>query len=136
FPETTTDPNEILDGTFYTHKPKTSDEMKALIERSGGTGVVVSLHECHGRYDLIRNLLRDSGIYTPSDPRAILEWSLVMAFTGAMNAADRSLLPAKSELVIHGSGFYTKDDVDPIEPDALNYISCAEDVAKRLLGDM
>src|SRR5262245_44687135 len=42
FPALTHDPAEVLDPTFYTHRPVTSPAMNALIGQFGGDGIVVS----------------------------------------------------------------------------------------------
>jgi Family of unknown function (DUF6002) len=123
FPATTYDPAEWLDPTFYTHRPPTSPEMNELIRTRGGGGVVVSLHECLNRYARIRALLEPAGITLPADPRRLREWSLVMAFTGVLNAVDRGLV-TDDDILVHGSGSYSDDDFRPATA-----LSDASDVA-------
>lgn len=135
FPRETFDPNEILDRTFYTHEPPTSPEMNSIIRRFGGNGLVVSLHECLSRYPLIRQLLVHSDITLPSDPRKLLEWSLVMAFTGIMNAIDRNLITQDHEVVIHGSGSYSKQEFAQMGDSDIKNIESVEDIARILLSD-
>ncbi|MFG2125512.1 DUF6002 family protein [Streptomyces sp. NPDC048710] len=114
FPTTTFHPEEQLDPTFYTRRPVTSARMDPLIAAHGGGGVVVSLHECLSRYAEVRALLAAAGLALPADPRRLREWSLVMAVTGTLNAADRGLLPDSDDLLIHGSGSYGDQDYRPV----------------------
>lgn len=111
FPYYTYDKNELLDSTFYTHKPSTSVTMNDLIMKYGGGGIIVSLAECINRYPILVKLLRDININIPKDIRKIREWSLVMAYTGILNAIDRGLIPCGKNLIIHASGFYTDENV-------------------------
>lgn len=134
FPYETFDPDEILDRTFYTHEPPTSPEMNSIIRRFGGNGLVVSLHECLSRYPLIQQFLVHSDINLPSDPRKLLEWSLVMAFTGIMNAIDRNLITQDHEVVIHGSGSYSKQEFEQMGDSDIKNIESVEDIARVLLG--
>ncbi|MGW0209774.1 DUF6002 family protein [Streptomyces sp. NPDC003233] len=114
FPATTFHPEEQLDPTFYTRRPVTSARMDPLITAHGGGGVVVSLHECLSRYAEVRALLAAAGPELPADPRRLREWSLVMAVTGTLNAADRGLLPDSDDVLIHGSGSYGDQDYRPV----------------------
>ncbi|WP_255917934.1 DUF6002 family protein [Streptomyces humicola] len=114
FPATTFDPEEQLDPTFYTRRPVTSAQMDSIIAAQGGGGVVVSLHECLSRYAEVRALLADADVTLPVDPRRLREWSLVMAVTGTLNAADRGLLPDSGDVLIHGSGSYSDRDYHPV----------------------
>ncbi|MFB7506568.1 DUF6002 family protein [Streptomyces broussonetiae] len=114
FPATTFDPEEQLDPTFYTRRPVTSAQMDPLITTQGGGGLVVSLHECLSRYAEVRGLLAAADVSLPADPRRLREWSLVMAVTGTLNAADRGLLPDSEDVLIHGSGSYGDQDYRPV----------------------
>lgn len=114
FPATTYDPDEHLDPTFYTRRPVTSAQMDPIIAAQGGGGIVVSLQECITRYGEVRALLSDTDVALPADPRRLREWSLVMAVTGTLNAADRGLLPAGEDVLIHGSGSYSDQDYCPL----------------------
>ncbi|MEZ0076061.1 DUF6002 family protein [Planotetraspora sp. GP83] len=133
FPHSTYDPAERLDPTFYTHNPPTSAAMNELIRTRGGGGVVVSLHECLGRYAEIRALLGGTSVTLPADPRRLREWSLVMAFTGVLNAIDRGLVD-DDDILVHGSGSYSDEDFCLISPE---YLHMAGDVAavKRAVCD-
>lgn len=113
FPQVTFDPLEVLDPTFYTRNPPTMPRMTALIRAQGGGGIVVSLAECLQRFGQVRSLLRDAGVTLPSHPSLVQEWSLVMAVTGVLNAIDRGLAEA-DEIVVHGSGLYTRTDYQPL----------------------
>jgi hypothetical protein len=127
FPRTTTDPDEILDPTFYTRQPVTSTEMNALIRAQGGGGIVVSGHECLQRYPLLRRMLEPAGCVLPADPADLREWSLVMALTGVLNGIDRGLVD-EDDILVHGSGSYQAADFDPIpDPDM---VRDAEDLAE------
>ncbi|WP_326696598.1 DUF6002 family protein [Streptomyces sp. NBC_01754] len=133
FPGVADELDEVLDPTFYTHRPATSPAMNAVIARHGGDGVVVSRRECLERYPALRELVADHPRPLPGDPRALREWSLVMALTGVCNAVDRGLVEAGRDVVVHGSGWYADDDVrTPPEP-ALVPVSAVEDIAAALL---
>lgn len=114
FPASTFSPDEVLDSTFYTRRPATSVQMNEIIHKWGGGGIVVSLHECLTRYGEIRSLLANTDINLPSDPRALREWSLVMALTGALNAIDRDLIDPDEDILVHGSGSYSVADFEAL----------------------
>ncbi|MFD4941467.1 DUF6002 family protein [Streptomyces sp. NPDC058239] len=133
FPGVTDEVDEILDPTFYTHRPATSPAMNAVIARHGGDGIVVSRRECLERYPALRELVADHPRPLPGDPRALREWSLVMALTGVCNAVDRGLVEAGRDVVVHGSGWYTDDDVRTPAESALVPVSTVEDIAAALL---
>jgi hypothetical protein len=132
FPRATFAVDEVLDPTFYTHEPPTSAAMNALIGRFGGDGIVVSLHECLARYPRLRRWFEGADRPLPADFRTIREWSLVMALTGVLNAADRGLLPADRDVVVHGSGFYTTGDYRPLERSATTDVNTVEEIASAL----
>lgn len=132
FPATTFHPEEQLDPTFYTRRPVTSARMDPLIGAHGGGGVVVSLHECLSRYAEVRALLSASGHRLPADPRRLREWSLVMAVTGTLNAADRGLLPDSDDVLIHGSGSYGDDDYRPVPEAHRTTAADATELAARI----
>lgn len=110
FPRLTDAIDEVIDRTFYTHRPATAARMTELIDRHGGSGVVVSRRECEDHYQLIRTLMGSTGRDFPSNSTHLREWSLVMALTGTFHALDRGLLPETSEVVVHGSGWYSETD--------------------------
>ncbi|MEV0001794.1 DUF6002 family protein [Micromonospora sp. NPDC050980] len=132
FPAATHDPDENLEPTFYTRTPVTSDEMNGIIRAQGGGGIVVSLHECLQRYARIRHLLAGTDVRLPADPRRLREWSLVMAFTGVLNALERGLVEA-DEIMVHGSGSYSTDDFDVVPDDLLTTVPDASALADVLL---
>ncbi|MEO7262669.1 MAG: DUF6002 family protein, partial [Jatrophihabitantaceae bacterium] len=113
FPKVTFDPEEILDPTFYTRNPATSERMTALIREQGGGGIVVSRAECLDRYEEVRSLLSNGGMTIPADADLVQEWSIIMALTGILNAIDRKIVHA-DEIVLHGSGIYSSADYSPI----------------------
>jgi hypothetical protein len=121
--------DETLEHTFYTHNPATAVEMSGLIAAHGGGAVAVSLLECLQRYAECRDLLRDTDIGLPADPRRLREWSLVMALTGVLNALDRGLLAGTEAVVVHASGSYGRDDYRRVSPQQLHRI---EDAAQLL----
>lgn len=133
FPQVTYDPDEVLDPTFYTHRPATSPAMNDLIARHGGDGIVVSLAECVARYPILRELLSGSGRPLPADLRTLREWSLVMAMTGVLNAVDRGLVEPGADIVVHGSGSYGAADYRLLEHNAITPVSTVEDVAGAVL---
>jgi hypothetical protein len=114
FPAITDDPAEVLDTTFYTHRPVTSGPMNEIIRRYGGDGIVVSRAECLDRYAMVSDWLRAGRGPLPIDPADIREWSTVMAFTGVLNSIDRGLIAPGRHVVVHGTGVYTRTDYEPI----------------------
>jgi len=132
FPAVTFDPDEVLDPTFYTHRPATSPAMNAIIARFGGAGIVVSLQECLVRYPLLRSWLEGTGRPLPADPRTLREWSLVMALTGVLNALDRGFVSAGRDVVVHASGSYTTTDYCPLPAAAITPVETVDDVAAAL----
>ncbi|HWM03115.1 MAG TPA: DUF6002 family protein [Actinophytocola sp.] len=137
FPQTTYDPAEVLDPTFYTRGPATSPAMNELIATFGGDGIVVSLAECVERYPVLRGLVGSvpgTPDLLPADLRTLREWSLAMALTGVLNAVDRGLVEADRDIVVHGSGSYTTADYEPLETAAIHPVRSVEDVAAAVLG--
>ncbi len=128
FPQRTWSPVEALEHTFYTHEPVTAQEMSQLIGHHGGTGVVVSLLECMQRYGQCRELLAETDIALPEDPRMLREWSLVMALTGVLNAVDRGLLRDVDGVVVHASGSYGRGDYDMVPPEHLVHARTTADL--------
>ncbi|MEN4892421.1 DUF6002 family protein [Erwinia billingiae] len=119
FPRVTDDPLEVLETTFYTHQPVTSTVMKKLIRENGGGGIVVSERECAERHFLARRLLENgSRVQLPLNFDAIRERSLSMAITGVINAIERKIVPAGSEILIHASGIYSEGDYIPLHEDS------------------
>jgi hypothetical protein len=134
FPATLHDPAEILDPTFYTRRPPTSPEMNEIIGRFGGDGIVVSLHECLERYPAIRARLAGHERGLPADFRTLREWSLVMAMTGVFTAIDRGLVEPGADVVVHGSGWYSSTDYEPLDLTTTHTVESVTDVAKAVLG--
>ncbi|MGW8464719.1 DUF6002 family protein [Pseudomonas sp. CLCA07] len=132
FPAATWSPDEVLEPTFYTHLPPTAVEMTAYIRANGGSGIVVSLHECMQRYSECVRLLANTPVKLPADPRDLKEWSLVMAMTGCLNAIDRQLLEGMDGCTIHASGTYCRGDYEAIPADGLSFISSAEEMMEIL----
>ena len=131
FPFVIGDVNEVLDATFYTHNPPTSMAMNAVIGAQGGGGIVVSLQECLDAYASVRALLAETQVDLPADPRKLREWATVMAVTGARNALQRGLIET-GEVVIHASGSYSNDTMDPIEGDALRTVGSIRDLSDAI----
>ncbi|MGW6741387.1 DUF6002 family protein [Streptomyces sp. NPDC055025] len=123
FPAVTDTLDERLDATFYTSAPPTSAKINTLIGRHGGTGVVVSRRECLQRYEEIAGLLAPLGHRLPENPADIREWSLVKALAGAMVAVERSLVAPGTDLLVHGSGFYTDETLPPLRAGAQTEVS-------------
>lgn len=117
FPAVTADPDEVLDPTFYSHRPPTSPAMNDIIHRYGGDGIVVSRHECAARYEELRALTAHLDRPLPADPHTLREWSLVMALTGVLQAIERGLVGDGADVVVHGSGWYDSSEYEPL-PDA------------------
>ncbi|MFB7049161.1 DUF6002 family protein [Streptomyces microflavus] len=133
FPATTDAPDERLDATFYTTAPPTSAQINPLIGRYGGTGVVVSRRECLDRYEEVAGLLAPLGHQLPEDPDDIREWSLVKAVTGAMVAVERGLIAPGTDLIVHGSGFYTDETLPPLRTGAQVEVSSSAATEDALL---
>jgi len=132
FPAVTYDPHEVLDPTFYTHQPATSPAMNDLIARFGGDGIVVSLHECLQRYPEVAQWLSATDRPLPADPRGVREWSIIMALTGVANALERGLVPPRHDIVVHGSGMYSRTDYMPLAVADTIEVSTPEDIARVL----
>ena len=121
--------DEVLDPTFYTHQPATSPAMNAIIDEYGGDGIVVSRRECRDRYPYIRGLLSATSRPLPDDVDTLREWSVVMALTGVCNAIDRGLIPDDRDVVVHGSGWYSTDDFEPLPDSAISPVRSVDDIA-------
>lgn len=132
FPAETWDPAEILEPTFYTHQPPTAVEMSKHVRANGGSGIVVSLYECMQRYSECAQLLANTPVRLPVDPRDLKEWSLVMAMTGCLNSIDRQLLECVDGFTIHASGTYCHGDYQVMPLDGLSFISSAEEMIEIL----
>lgn len=130
FPQAAFAPDEVLDPTFYSHRPATSRQMDEIIRRQGGGGIVVSLSECLGRYAQVRELL-SGAVELPADPRRLREWSLVMAVTGVLNALERGQCP-QGEVLIHGSGSYQDGDFAVPDDRCLHTVASAKDLGRVL----
>jgi hypothetical protein len=130
FPFRTSHPGEVLDPTFYTRRPATANRMTNIIKRYGGDGIVVSGLECRQRYAQLAPLLTDAGFHVPDDPGAVREWSLMMAFTGVLNGIDRGLVEPAHDVVVHGSGWYTDEDMRPLTGREVTPVSSADDIFK------
>lgn len=131
FPYVTGDPAEVLDRTFYTRRPATAPAMSDIIAAHGGDGIVVSRAECAAREGQLREWLPAAGFGFPADWSAVREWSLAMALAGALNAADRGLVGAGHELVVHGSGWYLDSEYRPIGT-AVTPVATAADIARAI----
>jgi hypothetical protein len=129
FPAVTYALDEVLDPTFYTHRPVTATAMNEIIAQHGGDGIVVSLAECVARYPYLRHWLADALPTLPADLRTLREWSTVMALTGVTNAVDRRLLPAGQPIVVHGTGCYSDADFELLGPEAITEVSTVDDIA-------
>lgn len=132
FPAHTYSPVEVLDPTFYTRRPPTSEAMNRIIEQFGGDGIVVSLAECVARYPYLRTFLLDERYRLPADFRTLREWSLVMALTGVLHAVDRRLIAPGRDVVVHGSGCYADEDYEVIEAGAVTAVATADQVAEAV----
>ncbi|BCB77790.1 hypothetical protein GCM10022251_38870 [Phytohabitans flavus] len=128
FPAVTYDPDEVLDATFYTHRPVTSGAMNEIITRFGGDGIVVSLAECVARYPYLRTWLGAALPLLPADFRTLREWSTVMAFTGVTNAIDRGLVEPGRDVVVHGTGCYADGNLEPLCGDGLVEVADVADI--------
>jgi hypothetical protein len=132
FPEVTYDPAEVLDPTFYTHRPATSAAMNEIIAGYGGDGIVVSLAECMARYPYLRSWLGAALPALPADPRTLREWSTVMALTGMAGAVDRGLLAPGRQIVVHHTGCYSDADFEPLCGDAVTEVADVAGIAEAV----
>jgi hypothetical protein len=124
---------EVVDPTFYSARPATADAMSQLVRRHGGDGIVVSRADCLSWYPYLRGTLTQSGFTAPADASQVREWSLVMAFAGALNAIDRELIPPDCEVVVHGTGWYTAADYRPVSS-AARMVASPQDVLDAVTG--
>ncbi|MFI0983626.1 DUF6002 family protein [Streptomyces sp. NPDC021093] len=132
FPYVTHSPNEILDPTFYTHRPPTSERMNEIIGKFGGGGIVVSRRECLDHYPTIASQLAEAGIPLPDDPQRLAEWSLVMAMTGVREGVRRGLIGPDRTLVVHASGTYAHGDYETLRDDEFHWVYNDADIAAAL----
>ncbi|MBE9499211.1 hypothetical protein IHE61_14900 [Streptomyces sp. GKU 257-1] len=107
--------------------------MSALLRAHGGTGIVVSRYECLARYPSLRALLAPAGVALPADPARLADWSLVMALTGALNAAERGL-PAGPEVVVHRTAAHGAADRAPVPGALARYADSADELHAVLTG--
>ncbi|MFC4503564.1 MULTISPECIES: DUF6002 family protein [Streptomyces] len=129
FPYTTQSPSEIIDPTFYTHRPPTAQRMNEIIGKFGGGGIVVSRHECLKHYPAVRTALAHAGLSLPEDPDELAEWSLLMAMTGVREGVERGLIGPHRTVVIHGSGTYARSDYQPLHDGDAHLVQSVADVA-------
>ncbi|MDX3090450.1 DUF6002 family protein [Streptomyces sp. ME02-6978a] len=129
FPYVTDTPNEILDPTFYTHRPGTSERMNEIIGKFGGGGIVVSRRECLEHYEAIARDLSEAGIPLPDDPRRLAEWSLLMAMTGVREGVRRGLIGPDRTIVVHASGTYAHGEYEPLREGDYQWVHDEADVA-------
>jgi uncharacterized protein DUF6002 len=129
FPAVTDDPHEVLDRTFYTTNPPTCPQIDDIVARHGGGGVVVSRRECLDRYDRVRDLCAAAGVRLPSDPAEIREWSIVKALTGILIGIERGFIAEDTDIVVHGSGFYTDALLPPLPAEHVHRVGRATELA-------
>jgi hypothetical protein len=135
FPVTCAAPDERLERTFYTRNPPTTGAVRAMVERQGGDGMVVSLEECTRRYPEVRAMAAAAGMTRlPLDPRHLREWAMVMAVVGALNALERGLVPADSQIVVHGSGCYGEEHFDQLDRSSTTPVGTVADTELLLLA--
>jgi hypothetical protein len=132
FPATCLAENERLERTFWTREPTTIGPVLELVARQGGNGMVVSLEECLERYHQVRRMTATADLRLAADPRELLEWALVMAVVGALNAIDRGLLAVPADVVIHASGCYADADFDQLDRSACSTVASVDDMALLL----
>jgi hypothetical protein len=114
FPLHTFSVDESIDPTFYTSTPQTAVQLTEMINLFGGGGIIVSLYECMEKYSQIAQLLMQANILLPKDPRKIQEWALIMVMTGVLNGIDRQIIPERTKITIHYSGYWTDEDFTPL----------------------
>jgi hypothetical protein len=129
FPQVAEDPAEVLDATFYSHRPATAPAMDKIIGHYGGNGVVVSRHECLERYPMLQDWFARTARPLPADPEHLREWSAIMAVTGALTAIDRGLMEPGHEVVVHGSGWYSTADYTELDPASATTVATPDDIA-------
>lgn len=134
FPAVCDKVDEVVDPTFYTHRPPTSQKMNVIIAEHGGDGIVISRRECLDRYRQIVPIVAATGRGLPDDPADLREWSMVMAGTGVLSAVDRGLIDPGADIVIHGSGWYSSGEYQPAEPSQLTPVGSLHDIAQAVTG--
>ncbi|GHE35622.1 hypothetical protein CP980_28985 [Streptomyces vinaceus] len=134
FPAVTDDPREVIDPTFYTKEPPTRTQINDIVARHGGGGIVVSRRECLEHFDQVRALAAVAGIEIAADPTLIREWSLVKALTGVLLSRERGLLGPDTDVVVHGSGYYSDELVPALREDHLTRVGTVDDLARAVLA--
>lgn len=134
FPAVTDDPQEVIDATFYTKEPPTRAQINQIVADHGGGGIVVSRRECLERFDQVRALAANAGIAITADPALIREWSLVKALTGVLVSRERGLLAPDTEVVVHGSGYYSDELLPALREEHLTRADTVDDLARAVLA--
>lgn len=133
FPAHTFALDEVIDSTFYSHRPATAPLIKAIQHEQGGAGIVVSLRECLDRYAMLRSMLPSSGPALPADPRELREWALAMVLAGVLGAIDRNLVPHGSEVLVHTTGSYSTSDYVPFARHYAVPVSTVDDMRQAIV---
>ncbi|MGG8406856.1 DUF6002 family protein [Streptomyces sp. 12297] len=134
FPAVTDDPEEVIDPTFYTKEPATRTQLNEIVARHGGGGIVVSRRECLEHFAHVRELAAAAGIEIAADPSLIREWSLVKALTGVLISRERGLLAPDTDVVVHGSGYYSDALLPALREEHLTRVATVDDLARAVLA--
>jgi hypothetical protein len=134
FPALAATADEEIDPTFYTKEPATSALMTPLLRERGIGGIVVSGNDCAAFYPKTHALCSSLGVELPGDLRELREWSLVMAVTGMLIARERGFAAPSDEVVIHGSGSYSRAGYQPVPSQAWQPAADAESIERMLTG--
>ncbi|WP_405747093.1 DUF6002 family protein [Streptomyces sp. NBC_01525] len=134
FPAVTDNPKEVIDATFYTKEPPTRAKINEIVAHHGGGGIVVSRRECLERFDQVRALAANAGIAITADPTLIREWSLVKALTGVLVSRERGLLAPDTEVVVHGSGYYSDELLPALREEHLTRVDTVNGLARAVLA--
>ncbi|WP_316529399.1 DUF6002 family protein [Kitasatospora brasiliensis] len=134
FPAVTDDPEEVIDSTFYTKEPPTRAQINGIVAHHGGGGIVVSRRECLERFEQVRALAANAGIAIAADPALIREWSLVKALTGVLVSRERGLIGSDTDVVVHGSGYYSDELLPALREEHITRADTVDDLARAVLA--
>ena len=135
FPAVTDHPQEVIDATFYTKEPATRTQLNEIVARVRRRRDRRLPARVPGqRFAHVRELAGAAGIAIAADPALIREWSLVKALTGVLISRERGLLAADTDVVVHGSGYYSDELLPALREEHLTRVTTVDDLARAVLA--